>query len=383
MLIRTILLSAVLMPLLNHPFPATGDSLSSDGVSLYTPHTRISVPPGESISYSIDVKNNSGELKKINLTVGAMPKGWAYSLKADGFNIQQLSILPGEKRTISLKVDVPMEVNKGNHRFRVVADGYAELPLVVNVSEQGTYKTEFTSDQPNMEGNSKSTFTFSTKIKNQTAEKQLYSLRADVARGWQVTFKPDYKQATSVEVEPNATKNMSIEIKSPEYVEAGTYKIPVSAVTTSTSANLDLEVVITGTYEMELTTPTGVLSTNITAGDDRRIELLIKNTGSAVLKDIKLTASKPANWDVVFEPQKIDILEAGKNAEVIATLKADKKAIAGDYVTTLTASTPEVSAKESFRISVKTPMLWGWVGVLIILAALGSVYYMFRKYGRR
>jgi uncharacterized membrane protein len=32
---------------------------------------------------------------------------------------------------------------------------------------------------------------------------------------------------------------------------------------------------------------------------------------------------------------------------------------------------------------VKTPMLWGWVGVLIIFIALGSVYYLFRKFGRR
>jgi uncharacterized membrane protein len=45
--------------------------------------------------------------------------------------------------------------------------------------------------------------------------------------------------------------------------------------------------------------------------------------------------------------------------------------------------TPEVSSKISFRISVETPLLWGWVGVLIILAALGSVWYLFRKYGRR
>ena len=30
---------------------------------LYTPYTKISVPPGESISYSIDVINNSDEVK--------------------------------------------------------------------------------------------------------------------------------------------------------------------------------------------------------------------------------------------------------------------------------------------------------------------------------
>ena len=49
--------------------------------------------------------------------------------------------------------------------------------------------------------------------------------------------------------------------------EAGTYKIPVRAATNGSSADLGLEVVITGSYGIELTTPTGLLSTSITAGD--------------------------------------------------------------------------------------------------------------------
>ncbi len=76
-------------------------------------------------------------------------------------------------------------------------------------------------------------------------------------------------------------------------------------------------------------------------------------------------------------------LEPGNNAQVFATIKADKKAIAGDYVTNIEAKTPEASSKAAFRISVKTPMLLGWIGILIILGALGSVYYLFQKYGRR
>jgi uncharacterized membrane protein len=150
-----------------------------------------------------------------------------------------------------------------------------------------------------------------------------------------------------------------------------------------TTATLNLEVVITGTFKIELTTPTGILSTDITAGDEKRVELLVKNTGSALVKGVKLTATKPANWDVIFNPAQIDELEAGKSAQVFATIKADEKAIAGDYVTTMTASIPEVSSSASFRVSVKTPMLWGWVGILIIMGALASVYYLFRKYGRR
>ena len=115
----------------------------------------------------------------------------------------------------------------------------------------------------------------------------------------------------------------------------------------------------------------------------RKIELEIKNTGSSLLKDIQLSANKPVDWDVAFEPSKIEMLKAGETATAVAILKASKKALPGDYVTTMMAKTPEVNADAQFRIAVKTPMIWGWVGVLIILATIGVVYYLFRKYGRR
>jgi uncharacterized membrane protein len=113
------------------------------------------------------------------------------------------------------------------------------------------------------------------------------------------------------------------------------------------------------------------------------VELSVRNSGSAPLKNITLSASTPANWEVTFDPKKIDLLPAGKSAPVSATIKADKHAIAGDYVTSMQARTPEKTAKADFRVSVETSMLWGWVGILIICIALGSVYYLFRKYGRR
>jgi uncharacterized membrane protein len=358
-------------------------SFAADGVTLYTPFTKISVPPGESIDYSIDIINKSSDVKNVDISLTGLPKGWNYILKSGGWNIRQISILPGATKSLSLKVEVPLKVNKGSYRFNVVAGGFEVLPLVVIVSEQGTFKTEFIPAQPNMEGQASSTFTFRANLKNRTADKQLYALKARVPRGWIVTFKADYKQVTSVNIEANSNEDITIEIKPPDQIEAGTYKIPVSASTSSTFADMELEVVITGSYKMELTTPHGLLSTSITAGDEKRIELLVKNTGSSDLADITFSSSAPANWNVIFDPKKLDKLEPGRNASVFATIKADKKAIAGDYATNLVAKTPEVTSQAAFRISVKTPMLWGWIGVLVIVVALGSVYYLFRKFGRR
>jgi uncharacterized repeat protein (TIGR01451 family) len=351
-------------------------------ITLYTPYTKVTAPPGETLDYSIDIKNKGTETATADLYVTGLPSGWTYQLKKGKWNIKQLSILPGEKKSVSLKINIPYKVRKGTHRITVTGGDY-KLPLYIVVSKQGNYETEFTCKQNNMQGHAKSNFTFSTELKNVTGERQRYALQARAPRGWEVRFKPNYKQATSVEIEPNQKVNMSIEIKPPYNVKAGTYKIPVAALNNNTSSELTLEVVVTGTYEMELTTPTGVLSNHITAGDEKKIKLVVRNTGSSRLENIKLSSSSPRNWEVTFDPKEIKNIEPGKSAEVTATVKAYEKAIAGDYVLKINASTPETNAKAAFRITVETSMLTGWLGLLVILLAIGIIYYLFRKYGRR
>ena len=372
----SLLLTGLLSGTLHH-------SCAAQNLILYTTYTKISVPPGQSINYSIDLLNKGSGLKSADIAVAGLPKGWTYELKSGGYDVGGLSVLPGEKKEFSLAVQVPLKVNKGAYHLQVLARGQAALPLTVVVSQQGTFKTEFTTTQGNIQGAASSTFTYNATLRNQTADKQLYAFNSYAPPGWNVTFKANYKQVSSVEVEANHTQDITVEIDPPDQLAAGTYKIPVVAATNATSAKLELEVVVTGSYALELSTPEGLLSTTVTAGDTRRLEVLLTNKGSAPLKNIDMQFAAPTNWDVAFDPKKVDQLAPGKTASVFATIKADKKAIAGDYVTNLEAKTPEVSAKAAFRVSVETSLLSGWIGILIILAALGSVYYLFRKYGRR
>jgi uncharacterized membrane protein len=355
----------------------------ADSVFLYTPYIKISVPPGQSVDYSIDLINKSREAINADISLRGLPSSWNYTLKAGTYNIRQISVLSGDRKSINLSIVVPLKVNKGSYPFKIVAGNIYELPLTIIVSEKGMFKTEFTTNQANMVGNSTSTFTYQAILRNSTGDKQLYALMADAPPVWKVDFKYNSRQVTSVEVNENSNATLNVEIDPPDMIEAGTYKIPVRASTNSTSAELGLEVVIAGSFAMELTTPTGLLSTEITANDRKRIELILKNTGSAPLRGIQLSANAPINWEVVFDPKKIDVVEPGKTAQAFAIIKAAKKAIAGDYVTSIDAKTQQVTSRAQFRISVRTSLIWGWVGILIISGALGSVYYLFRRYGRR
>ncbi|WP_088105536.1 NEW3 domain-containing protein [Halalkalibacter urbisdiaboli] len=354
---------------------------------LYTPYTGISVTPGESIDYSFDLINETNSVKHVSFEIEDLPKGWDYTILSSGWNVNQLSIKPNDSATFNANVEVPLNVEKGDYRFYVTAnstDGLSErLPITVNVSEKGTFKTELSSEQPNMEGHADSSFTYDISLINRTAEEQHYSLTAAAPRGWDVNFQIDGNSVTSVTAESNVTKDIKVAVTPPEGIEAGEYSIPIKAATNSTSADLNLEAVITGKYAVELSTPTGRLSEEITAGKEKTIELVVTNTGTAALHDITLQASQPVGWEVEFEPTKINVIEPGKSEKLKATLTASSKAIAGDYVVKLDATSPEASSSAELRMQVETSMLWGWIAVLIIAGVIVGIYYLMRKYGRR
>lgn len=361
---------------------AFSQKLMAQSVMLYTPYTKISVPPGESINYDIDVINNGAAVSNNPISIYGLPKNWTYTCKSAGLSVEQISILPKEKKTISLSIQVPLQVNKGTYHFTVSTNG-SRLPLAVEVSQKGTFKTEFTTNQPNMEGASNATFTYTTTLKNGTSSDQTYALSSEVPPGWDVNFKVDYKEVSSVSVPANQTKSITVTVNPPDEIKAGDYKIPLLAANDKASAELALDLKVTGSYDLKLSTPDGLLSTKTTAGEAKKVQLTITNTGSAPLTDVNLNGTTPPNWEVSFDPQKIEKLEAGAAATVTATIKSDKNAIAGDYMVNLEGSSAAVSSKADLRVSVETSILSGWLGLLIILIAIGSVYYLFKRYGRR
>ncbi|MBD2867621.1 COG1470 family protein [Paenibacillus arenilitoris] len=355
---------------------------AASAVELYTPYLELSAPPGDSISYSIEVINQGTGTQSVDLGFDAGGNDWSYELTTGGRAVSRLAVKAGESQTVNLRLDVPLEVNKGAYRFQVKA-GDSVLPLSVEVSEQGTFRTELTTDQPNMQGHSDSTFSFSATLRNRTAEKQTYALAAKAEPGWDISFKDGGTSVTSVEVEPNSEKSISISAVPPQTASAGSYKIPISASNNATSGETTLEAVITGTYSLKLSTPNELLSTEVTAGSERKLDLVVTNDGTAELNKVSLSASSPSGWEVSFEPSTIDAIEPGGTARVQATIKADKKALPGDYVVGMTASSAEKTADAQFRVAVKSSVLWGWIGILVILAVIAGLYYLFRKYGRR
>jgi len=361
--------------------------VSAQSLTLFTPYTGLSVTPGETITYDIEVINNGSAIQHTSFEMKNFPKGWDYTIRSSGNNLHQLSVRPDDEEKIKLDITVPLEVNKGDYNFTLEANHRSgeksSLPFVITVSEQGTFKTEFVVEQPNMQGHAESKFSYTASLRNLTAEEQHYSLNHKAPEGWTVNFKVASSSVTSVSVEPGGSEEVTIEITPAQNVVAGSYEIPVVASSGSTSEEVTLEAVVSGKYDLSLSTPEGNLSSTLTAGKEKTIQLVVENTGTVEVVDVQLHATTPPNWEVEFDQKQIDVLEAGESATIQARIKAPSDAMAGDYVTSIKAQAALASSEADFRMSVKTSTLWGFVALGIIIAVIAGLFAVFQKFGRR
>jgi uncharacterized membrane protein len=244
-------------------------------------------------------------------------------------------------------------------------------------------KSSFTAKLMNIEAATNETFRYTTTLHNGTNKPSIYELKAGLPIGWTISYKVDGNQVTSLNMDAGKTQDITIEINALATASPSKYRIPIKAVSTQDTLLLNLEAVVKGSYRIILTTPTGRLSNEVTSGNEEEIKLTVKNTGTLPLNEVEITAQLPTGWESSFEPSKIKQLEPGKAIDVIAKLKVPDKTIAGDYAATFTATNSNANAPAAFRLMVKTSLLSGWIGIAVILLAVGAVYYLIRKYGRR
>lgn len=331
------LIAAVFLMLLTGHMSAYG----AGGLEISTDYPGISVMPGDSLSIDLNLENTTGSGLDADVSISSLPEGWEGYLQGGSYQVSQ--------------------VNAG----------------------QGS----FTSEYPEQEGPSGTTFSFSTTLINNGLKTQSYSLSSNAPAGWSVSFTPsgETTNVAGIEVEPGNSQGLNVSVEPPEGVEAGEYDISCSAVSADETLSTDLKVVITGTYGLTVSTPDGRLSFDAYANQESDLTLDVTNTGNVDLQNILLTSSLPTGWTATFdlEENMITSLPAGNTTQVIVHVTPDSDAITGDYVASFTASCDETSASADFRVSVKTSTVWGVVAILVIICTVGGVGYVFRKYGRR
>lgn len=323
----------------------------------------------------------------------SIPEGWEGYFQGGDSQINKVHIDEESALTdsalASFSLTIPETAEEGEYAIELGADAgegvQSALSLEVEVGQVEVGQSSFTSEYPEQQGATGTTFTFEMTLVNNKSTEQSYSLSAETPSGWQATFTPsgESTNVASLSVEAGSSQGVTVTVTPPQGVETGDYTIPCSATSAEDSLSADLQVTITGTYGVDLSTPTGNLSLDAQANREKALTLSITNTGNVDLTNLNLTSSAPTDWEVRFDESTIDTLEAGATKEITAYITPNQDAITGDYVTTITLSNDEVSDTAEFRVSVQTSTTWGVVAVCIVVVLVLALAFIFKKYGRR
>ena len=300
----------------------------------------------------------------------------------------------GEKSTtIEFKAKIPEATRPGVYHIKVTAKDtngstqYADtLNITVTSKKVETGGLKLTSQYPVLSTGAGQTLKFTVDLKNETNKPLTTALAAQAPPGWTLRFKPQFgdQQISSIQLKESGSETLSVEIDTPAKADPKEQPVTITARSGPFEASATVKVSLKGAQDLKMGSLGGTLNTTVTAGKKTPVDFVVGNAGTAAVRNLSFVTKKPSDkWIVEFKPDKIDVVEPGQVREIKMEVLAPDRTIAGDYLLTLTANSPEVTKSVEFRVTVSTPTIWGWIGFGIVgLVVLGLAIVFFRL-GRR
>ena len=359
------------------------------GLYLTTRYPALTVRAGETTTIDLSLRNFNLPPQQLALSVPQVASGWKATVLGGGQPIESAIVAPDSEEKLQLRLEPPSGTGPGSYSFLVEAQGGGstlKLPITVTIGQELPAKLKLTTNFPALRGTATTSFKFKVTVANDSGRDATINFSADAPKNVQVTFTEAYgtQQLTSIPIEAGKSKDIEAAVAVPRDTPAGEYKLALHAKSEAASADLELTITIIGQARLALAGEGGRLSGEAYAGQDSQLTLVAKNDGSEAARDVEFSATAPEGWKTSFDPKELPELDAGKSQSIKVTLTPAARAIAGDYQTTIRASSAGgQSESANFRITVLTSTVWGAVGIGVIAVALLVVVFAVARFGRR
>ena len=359
------------------------------GLFLTTRYPDLTIRAGETTTVDLSLRNSNLPPQEIRLSVPQVASGWKATILGGGQPVESAMVATDSEEKLQLRLEPPAGAGPGNYGFVVEgrSDGSTlKRPITVTIGQELPAKLKLTTNFPALRGTATTSFKFKVTVANDSGRDATINFSADAPKNFQVTFTEAYgtQQLTSIPIEAGKSKDIEAAVALPRDTPAGEYKLALHAKSEAASADLDLTITIIGQARLALAGEGGRLSGEAYAGQDSQLTVVAKNDGSETARDVEFSATAPEGWKTSFDPKELPELDAGKSQSIKVTLTPAGRAIAGDYQTTIRASSAGgQSESANFRITVLTSTVWGAVGIGVIAAALLVVVFAVARFGRR
>ena len=371
---------------------AESSTAAYKGIWVSTPFPSFTSGANQSVTLDLKVHNAGMPPQPITLDVEKQPAGWTTAFFGDGKGVKSVFVAPNDSASVKLRLEPPAETANGTYHFVVSAvgkeggkDAHFSLPIDLTIGASLPPRLTLAADLPDLRGSPSSDFDFKLKLKNDGGSNATVRMDAKTPAGFQSKFTEEYgsQELTSFPLKAGEEKTISAKITPPDSASGGNYPIIVQATTGKVSTTTKLTMEVTGKPDLSVTGVGDRLSSDAEAGKQSTLDVVLNNSGTAPVHNLKLSASPPSGWKIAFEPKSLDLLMPNKTQTVKAEITPSDKAIAGDYMVTVNANGDGVSKSSDFRITVRTSTMWGIVGVLVIAAAMIVLVLAVVRFGRR
>ena len=305
-----------------------------------------------------------------------------------------------ETERVGATIEVPANASAGDYMVTLTASGdeVSAKAVDIRVTVTVTVKEpiiEIRALYPTLEGIAGEDFVFEVEFQHIGAsmmgEPVIFNLLTTAPPDWEVHMTPPYekeKKLSAINLKPGFTfTDKTRVVVKPLFwplPEPGEYKITLTADSGELKDTVELTARITARYALVLLPSAERYNTTATSGKDNYFEVTAGNLGTAAIGDIKLSADKPEGWTIEFSPEKLDSLEAINTQKIDVNIKPPPETIAGDYSINLKASGTQTTARDlNIRVTVESPTIWGWVGVIIIVLVVAGLVVVFLRFSRR
>jgi uncharacterized membrane protein len=358
------------------------------GLYLLTDYPALTVQSGGTAAVALRLHNYGLPPERLALSVEGVPQGWTATILGGGQPVAAAMPATGKDVALQLRLDVPANAAAGPHTLTVNARGGSQnisLPIAVSLGKDLPAKLTLEPKLPALRGTPRSSFEYQMTVKNDSGRNLLVSLGAKAPQNFSTTFTEAYgsQELSSLPIEAGQSKDIKLTVRPPAQIGAGKFPVAVSVSAEGVSADAQVMMEIIGQPQLRLSGRDGVVSARAEAGNQTSIPIVVANEGTAPAQGIELSGTAPSGWKIEFDPKQIEQIAPGQRAEAQLLLTPSNKALAGDYMTSLRASSRGETASSDFRIAVATSTYWGMAGAGIIGIALLIMVGAIARYGRR
>jgi uncharacterized membrane protein len=404
-----LLISIMLLAVLSGPAMAQ----DSSDIKVTSPIRALELAPGQSrVDLDLDLDNNTENAIAVKAAISGIPEGWDIAVwnRIFQYRITEIIVEPTEEGSFGerprIRVNIPEDppVVPGEYTFSVVVSS----PDDATEYMRGTYRItvpvqpppaeqfiEVRTDFPVQSGPTSADYQFEVVVINNTLKERSFALAGEVRAttpdgpiqsGWQLSFAPafgDEKLISSVSIPPAQNERIDVILSPSFFTATGEYFVPIRASSDEFEAETLLGILLVGRGEVTISTPSGLLSVDATAGELTESQLRLANIGTGDLAGIGLLADSPPDWEVTFQLDTVDSLPENNIIDIGVSITAPDDAIPGDYNLTLRARTGDTADAVDLRVTVEQSTIWGWLGIVLVLVVLGGLGGVFWRLGRR